>query len=230
MQPAYLPWLGYFDRINCCDLFIYLDDVKIDQSSKTNFINRNKINSSSGPIWLTLPLKIKGNSDKKLNELELVKDNWKKKHNRSITFNYKKTPFFEDFNTELLSTFDFDWDFMVDIIYHINGKLLEKLNINTPILKSSEINVKGNKNDYILNLCKSQGATEYVSGIFGRDYLNNLAFQKQGIEILIHEYKTISYPQNFKLFTPYLSVIDLIFNHGEDALRIIKKGNNLVKI
>ena len=39
MQPAYLPWLGYFDRIEMSDIMIYLDDVFLDTNSKTNFIN-----------------------------------------------------------------------------------------------------------------------------------------------------------------------------------------------
>lgn len=230
MQPAYLPWLGYFDRINNCDLFIYLDDVQMDQSSKTNFINRNKINSKNGPIWLTLPLKIKGNSDKNIKEIKLVNDNWRKKHKKSIKFNYINSPFFDDFGTNLLSNYDKNWESLVEIIYCLNDSLFEKLNIKTPIVKSSDINVGGMKNDYILNLCKSQGATEYISGIFGRDYLDQLAFKKEGISILFHEYKTTSYKQNYDNFTPYLSVIDLIFNHGDNALNFIKKGSNYVKI
>ena len=39
-QPAYLPWLGYFDKIAQSDIFVYLDTVQFEKNS---FINRNKI-------------------------------------------------------------------------------------------------------------------------------------------------------------------------------------------
>jgi hypothetical protein len=39
-QPNYIPWLGYFDRMDVVDQFIILDNV---QFTKSIFINRNKI-------------------------------------------------------------------------------------------------------------------------------------------------------------------------------------------
>ena len=60
LQPAYLPWLGFFDRIDASDLCVILDNVRIDSSSKTRFVNRNKIRVKEGWIWLTLPMKNKG--------------------------------------------------------------------------------------------------------------------------------------------------------------------------
>ena len=56
MQPAYLPWLGFFDRIEASDIFVVLDNVQLDTSSKTRFTNRNKIRTRDGWIWLTLPM------------------------------------------------------------------------------------------------------------------------------------------------------------------------------
>ena len=49
-QPAYLPWLGYFEKIACADVFIFLDTVQFEKNS---FINRNKIKTQQGPQWLT---------------------------------------------------------------------------------------------------------------------------------------------------------------------------------
>ena len=40
------------------------------------------------------------------------------------------------------------------------------------MIKSSEIKVGGKKSDYILNLCKEVGATEYISGLGGKTYLD----------------------------------------------------------
>lgn len=230
MQPAYIPWIGYFDRISQSDLFISLDNVQLDQSSKTRFTNRNKINTANGPLWLTLPIMLKGNSHKHINELRLVQDQWKKKHKKNIQFNYKNALFFDEINSPILEAFDRDWDLMVDLIYHFETYFFDLLKINTPVVRSSEIDVDGQKSDYILNLCKAHGATEYVSGIFGRDYLDQSAFQKAGIRVLIHDYKPIPYKQNFDGFTPYLSIIDLIFNQGTRSSDWIKKQTNLTQL
>ena len=116
IQPAYLAWPGYYDRIKKSDLLIYLDDVMLDNSSKTRFTNRNRINTSNGPLWLTLPIKTKGNGEKKINELEIVQDNWKKKHTKNIFFNYKNSPYFKEHSSFFFTSYEKSWELLVDLI------------------------------------------------------------------------------------------------------------------
>lgn len=84
-QPAYLPWLGYFDKITEADIFVFLDTV---QYEKNSFINRNKIKTPQGPQWLTIPVKSKGHITATLRET-LVDDSkpWRSKHLKSIEMN-----------------------------------------------------------------------------------------------------------------------------------------------
>ena len=42
-QPAYIPWLGYFDRIYNSDFHIVLDDVQIERNTKTSFTDQTDI-------------------------------------------------------------------------------------------------------------------------------------------------------------------------------------------
>ena len=51
-QPQYLPWLGYFDKIDQADVFCFLDDV---QYKKNEYQNRNRIKTPQGWQWLTVP-------------------------------------------------------------------------------------------------------------------------------------------------------------------------------
>ena len=55
-QPVYLPWLGFFEKIISSEKFVLLDDV---QYEKNGFQNRNKIRTSDGDMWLTIPVKTK---------------------------------------------------------------------------------------------------------------------------------------------------------------------------
>ena len=67
-QPNYLPWLGYFYKIAKCDMFVLLDNV---QYAKNSFINRNKIKTPQGELWLTVPVKSKGRFGQLIKEVEI---------------------------------------------------------------------------------------------------------------------------------------------------------------
>ena len=78
MQPAYIPWLGYFDRIAKSDLHVVLDNVTMDKNSKTKFTNRNKSRTPQGWSWLTVPLKsVSKSNEVVINEIEIASgNNW----------------------------------------------------------------------------------------------------------------------------------------------------------
>ena len=93
-QPAYLPWLGYIERIKKSDLFIFLDTVQFEKNS---FTNRNLIKGANGPYWLTIPVKKKGHLSKSLLDTEIVRDvDWRKSHLMSIKSSYSKSVAFHD--------------------------------------------------------------------------------------------------------------------------------------
>ena len=224
MQPAYLPWLGYFHRIWLSDVHIVLDNVQMDRNSKTKFTNRNKIRTSNGWCWLTVPLRTKGKGKAvEINKLEISNEsNWKHKHWSAIKHNYAKTPYFElhkDFFREVYSAQD---KYLIDPVKEITNYLLMHLEIKTEILYSSRMNLVGEKDELIMNLCKKVGAQKYISGIFGKDYLNTEKFFENNIQVEFHNYNHPVYPQHYAGFEPYMSVIDLLFNCGPDSTHIIK--------
>ena len=91
-QPNYLPWLGYFHKMTKCDIFVILDNV---QYEKNLFQNRNRIKTSQGIIWLTLPIKRK--FPQLLCEAKFADFSEKrKKQLRTIEINYKKTKYYQN--------------------------------------------------------------------------------------------------------------------------------------
>src|SRR2546422_6018488 len=52
-QPQYLPWLGFFDKMDRVDRFVLLDSV---QYKKNEWQNRNRIRTATGWQWLTVPV------------------------------------------------------------------------------------------------------------------------------------------------------------------------------
>jgi hypothetical protein len=78
-----------------------------------------------------------------------------------------------------------------------------------------------------LEICRHFKATEYFSGPFGRDYIDQQAFDEAGIKIVYHDYDHPVYPQyqgknGNGEFVSHLSIVDLLFNCGPDARSYIK--------
>ena len=99
------------------------------------------------------------------------------------------------------------------------------LGISTQIKYSSKMENIGTKADLLAMLCGQVDATEYVSAPGSREYLEQSdAFEKIGLHVKYHEFDHPVYPQLFGDFTPYMSIVDLLFNVGSDSLSIIRKG------
>ncbi len=219
-QPAYLPWLGYFHRIAISDVHVILDHVQFEKNS---FTNRNKIRTKEGWSLLTVPVQTKGKFGAlQINELEIARNtNWQKKHKTSIMLNYSKAPFFDEYFPFFESVYSKEWDKLSKLLNEINLYLLKCLGINKKILYSSQLDVMGQKSDLVLNICRKTEATTYLSGSLGRNYLQTDQFEQQHISICYHDYQHPVYKQVYKGFQPHMSIIDLLFNHGDKGLEIL---------
>ena len=142
-QPMYLPWLGLFDRILKCDLFILLDNVPY---SKNYFLNRNKIKTANGPVWLSIPVLLKGNSSKIIKDVEIDNRNdWRKKHWMSIYYSYKNSKYFDNYKNVIEDFYRREWKYLIEASAFMLSTLLKILNINTPIKMASALGAQEKK-------------------------------------------------------------------------------------
>ena len=92
MQPYFFPYIGYFQLINAVDKFIIYDDVNY---IKKGWINRNNILVNNSPNLIQVPL-IAASQNRLIKDILVVdENNWKDKLLKTIYFNYKKAPFFD---------------------------------------------------------------------------------------------------------------------------------------
>jgi hypothetical protein len=219
-QPAYLPWLGYFERIARSDVHIVLDHVQFEKNS---FTNRNKVRTREGSAWLTVPLSTKGRfGDLPIQGLAFApNDPWPKKHWATLRINYARTPFFSYYAPAYETLYHNNWDCFGQMVRAFLDQHLRDLGINTPLLFSSEMGVDGAKSELVLNLCKKAGATTYLSGALGRDYLDESAFTRAGMTVAYQDYAHPIYAQHLPGFEPYMCVLDLLFNHGPNSRNIL---------
>ena len=223
-QPQYLPWLPLLLKIEQSDLFIFLDNVDFQ---KNGLQNRNQIKSSQGLIWLTVPIYQK--LGQKIIDVKIVSDKiWRKKHWQTIQVCYRKAPYFKFYKEALEAIYVNEWSSLCNLNIEIMKMLMEFMDIKTPTIRSSQMKATGQASDLIHNLCLEVGATQYISGIGGKEYLNPSTFYNSGIDLVYKSYSLPKeYPQLFNQsgFFNSLSVIDIIFNCGQDWRNYIKPEN-----
>ncbi len=118
-----------------------------------------------------------------------------------------------------------NWNLIFDLNFYTLKKVFEWLDIKTKIILDSELDVTGRSSDHLLNICKKMGASKYLSGPGGRNYLNEKIFKQSKIEVEYQIYDPIIYSQKYaKPFIPNLSILDLLFNVGSDSKKLIRKS------
>lgn len=221
-QPEHLPWLGFFNKIRQADVFVVLDHV---QYRRRYFQNRNRIRGSEGPLWLTVPVRVKGRYDQPINEVEIDTEGhprWTRQCWNSLRHCYAKAPFFSDHAEFFESLYARRWTRLADFNQEIIHYLLAALGIRVEVVRSSTLDLTGRKGDLMLETCRKLGADAYLSGISGRAYLDEIAFTDAGIALRFQEFHHPIYRQLHEPFIPCLSTVDLLFNHGPASLDVIK--------
>jgi len=221
-QPGYLPFLGFFKKIHTCDIFVYLDDVQYERG----WDNRNKIRTNQDYQWLTVPVSSK--FGKMLNEVKIVNtQNWQKKHSKTIKNNYNRAPFFKKYWPAIESILNKKWDILIDLNLNLIEYFISEFDLKTKTIKSSEMHLNSSGSQKLLDICKQLGASEYISGAKGKDYLNEKFFKNEKIKIIYENFQHPTYKQIHYDFIPNMSVIDLFFNEGDNSKKILEKAKNV---
>ena len=165
-QPNFIPWYPFFQKMEQADLFILLGHCQFE---KNGFQNRFQLEN----IWNTLSVK-KGKESIIKKQYINPEHDWMKIKKR--LFKYK------DILNELDSFIDKNlYKTNRDIIIYLKNKL----NIKTPIIEDTPTNLVSTER--LLMLCKQHGATKYLAGQGGKDYLDESLFLNEGIEVIYQE-------------------------------------------
>ena len=163
-QPQYLPYLGFFHKIAQCDVFVVLDDV---QFHRRGLQHRNRIKTSAGLQWLTVP--VTQGSHQRLNEVRInPTDPWQRKHTNALRSSYGRAQYFDLFGPELIGQLQRPWESLWELNMSLLTMTLDMLEIKKSIVYSSQLNSSGQRSELLVNLCRSVGATTYLSGPGGK--------------------------------------------------------------
>lgn len=223
IQSNYLPWKGYFDVIHDVDTFVFLEDV---QYTKNDWRNRNIVKTPQGTTWITVP--VLGGIHQMIYEAKIDNSQrWSEKHIKTIQRNYAATPYYHSYCDEINSIYAVETVTLSELNIRGIKTICKLLNISTEFINSKDLDTDGHKDDKIIDICQRVGAEEYLSGPAAKDYIDNSKFRSAGISLQYKDYSGYpEYPQLWGEFVHAVSIIDLIFNCGENAGDYIWRWRN----
>ena len=201
-----------------------MDEVQLADRA---FQHRNNFLTKDGKIkMLTINIHKKDYRDKFIKNLKISNPNWNIEHKNFIIENYKNSPFFDEIMPFVEGVFDLKTNFLIDILEQSFLCSLKLFDIETEVIKMSDMNYDNtkHKSELILELVKKSGDKTYLSGIGAKDYLNVTDFETNGIDIIYQDFSHPQYHQNNKSdFIAGLSCLDMLFNEGiQNSKQIFK--------
>jgi len=226
-QPQYLPWLGYFHKIDKSDCFVFLDSV---QYKAREYQNRNRIRTKDGWIWLTVPVLVKGHSRQPISDVLIDNSqDWAREHCRSLQVWYAKAAFFKEHFSFFENLYSRRWERLMDLNISVIRYCLDALGITTRVVFESELGTTEHSTARIIQICKKLGADAYLSGTGGKDYLDEAQFPAAGIRLEYQHFEHPSYGQQFvdsvNPFAANMCLVDLLFNEGPASIQILRAGS-----
>jgi hypothetical protein len=250
MQPYFFPYLGYFQGIYAVDKYILYDNLAY---IKDGWMNRNRLLVVKGkPTYFIVEIKRKS-SNKKISEIEVVDGIfWRQKILKSIFYNYRNRPFFEEIYPLIERVINSDVKFLSELNFYsiivVSNYLDIKTNITTDTSKYLELenklsceradlfslfpSIKLNKPERkvvrAIEICRSEGANIFINAIGGQTLYDKAEFLRNNIKILFVKTNKYSYQQSTAEFHPNLSIIDVLMNCGKDGTKKLLNEYTLI--
>ena len=222
LQPNYIPWKGVFDLIDQVEVFVFYDDV---QYTVKDWRNRNIIKTSHGDKWLSVPVIHKGKRNQLIHEAKINNiENWQKNHYKTIKLAYSKTKYFNEYYYILEELYlNNKWDKIAELDIFATKLIAVALGIKVEWVRSSELKKAGDKDgERVVKICKELGCNHFINGPTSKPFMNERLFNEACIKLDYLEYNYNVYEQQHPPFNHNVTVLDLIFNCGPNAINYIR--------
>jgi hypothetical protein len=220
-QPNFFPWLGYFDKIARCDVFILMDNA---QFSKTggNWVNRVQLLVNGELAWVTVPIVRAYHGTRQICEMKINNTTpWRDKVLNTLKTNYARAAFFNDVFPLLSDLLSNPTESLADLNVTIIRVLVERLRLNpSQLVLGSTLNVAGSATDLLIAMVKAVGGDAYLCGGGAAEYQEDKKFSQAGIELIYQNFKHPVYTQRgIRDFVAGLSIMDSLMDCGFEGSR-----------
>ncbi len=227
MQPYLFPYIGYWQLINCSDVFVLYDDVNYINKG---WINRNQILINNNAWLFTMPLK-KASANKLINEIYITDDKkWFVKFQNTLERNYKKAEFYKTVMPLVNDIIFQKNNKLIDFIEFSLLKIVDYLEIDTKIIRSSNLNIETSCHGErrILRINNYFNASRYINAIGGKELYLSENFQRNNIELKFLKTNYFEYKQFGTEFVSNLSIIDILMFNDKKTIKDLLNKFSLV--
>jgi hypothetical protein len=203
LSSAYLPPVQYFAHLQSAEQ-VWIEQY--DHYQKQTYRNRCVIAAPDGPLSLTVPIE-KPNTQKAFMRDIRISDhgNWRHLHWNAIESAYNHTPFFEYYKDDFRPFYEKKFDFLVDYNEQLCQLVCQLIDIDTSFQRTESYVAE--PSNTIIDL---------------RDAIHP---KKEVMDDA--SFSAVPYYQVFQErlgFLPNLSIIDLLFNMGPEAILVLQKS------
>ena len=196
----------YLGNIQFYSKLVHFSEIWIEQHchyTKQTYRNRCKIATANGVMALSIPT-IKPATEKcKTKDIRIDNSqHWQQIHRRALEAGYNSSPFFEYYKDDFAPFYTNKFEFLVDYTFQLQSLVIALLELD----------------------CKVQLTDAYTTYDDALDYRDALSAKK---EIEDNDFVISSYYQVFENkfgFIPNLSILDLLFNMGNESILVLQKS------
>lgn len=213
-QPDFIPYLGFFDRLQLCDKYVILDHVQL---SKSGWTHRDKILTQNGVEWLSVPI-VEIKKKPFIKDALIAHGKDYDKIIRKINNAYRCSPYFKEVFPFLEAIFVKKPKKLVELNCDIINAIVDYLNINISITYSSELNIQLLRSEMNAEITRLCGGSTYISGMGAKNYHIDKPFTDRDLDVEWRSFESFEYPQYSDTFVANLSVLDVIMNENPDKI------------
>ncbi|MBK9191176.1 MAG: WbqC family protein [Crocinitomicaceae bacterium] len=195
---AYFPNIEYFTELLRAEkVIIQTNEV----FQKQTFRNRCVILNANGLQQLSVPVERVHGKDQLTSELKIsYAENWVKNHLKSFESAYKNAPYYEYYIDRITEILESEVIFLSELNFELLQYLVEKTGLSCEVkIDNSTLEISKEKNE----LANPKSANQFT----GKKY-----------------YQTFS--ERFE-FQNNLSIVDLLFNEGPNAISVLSETKNI---
>ncbi len=165
-QPHFLPWPGYLARCLAVDVFVALDNVKLNHNEyqrRTRYVDRD-----ARLRWLSLPV-ARATRSGLIQDVRIAEGFSLKKWQRPVVQSYRDAPFFDSIWNEAMTIVATHQPSFCEVSLWLISWMLDGLcaSLSIPavdVVRGSQLVTSDQRTARLVDVCRSQGATHLVMG------------------------------------------------------------------
>ena len=202
LHPTYFPNIASFVAI------VQNNNVTFeieDNFLKQTYRNRTCVYGANGKLTLNIPVVHSQKNRQKYKEVKIFnEDNWQIKHWKSLLSAYKTSPYFEFYEDDLQPLFHCKANYILDFNLNCINTIIDCLQLDVNFSKTTLYNKQANGNT--------------------KDY-RHLVKAKKETPVTLNHYTQVF--GNKHGFISNLSILDLLFNEGPNALNYLESQKTI---